>query len=568
MIANMLLIIFIPFLLGSIAYYYYMKEKITQEHKQKAQEILISSSELINAEINKYITRSKSIVANKHVASGIRAFFEWDPEEVVNFQSRMADLTGDLYYSFDKENFSTFNFYIKDENIPESWYIANINKLNDENLIEKILKSQSDAIIWRENVKQDYYGRKYITFYRNMTNIINKYVILEVNIPYENIERYINTIKIIDNVIIVHRDSFGNILDINYKNDSKYNFGEVINQDYSSFIALKKGLIENSGSMQVLIPKAYLKKEYLGSMKQTFGMFIILMALFAVASISTTFRITNSLEKFINNIKDREDLLSLVEADFEMKEITMDQIDYGDEVVVIKKKFIGLLKLINQTYRELIQKETQNSMLELELLQSRINPHLLYNSHSVIRWKALKLNDKSIVDLIDSLTRYYRVALNKGNNLIPMRSELNMLRDYINIVNMSYNYEHKLKSNIEDDLLDVPVLKHLLQPIVENAVVHGLAPLKKNGEISINAYKIEDKIAIEVKDNGMGIPKDKIEKIQNISYESAYGGYGIKNTIKRIKYYYGEDCGVYFESEGENCGTLVKVVIKHMSQGG
>ena len=150
MIANMLLIIFIPFLLGSIAYYYYMKEKITQEHKQKAQEILISSSELINAEINKYIARSKSIVANKHVASGIRAFFEWDPEEVVNFQSRMADLTGDLYYSFDKENFSTFNFYIKDENIPESCYIANINKLNDENLIEKILKSQSDAIIWRK----------------------------------------------------------------------------------------------------------------------------------------------------------------------------------------------------------------------------------------------------------------------------------------------------------------------------------------------------------------------------------------------------------------------------------
>lgn len=566
MIFNMLLITFIPFLLGSLGYYYYMKEKITQDHKQKAQEILISSSELINAEINKYIVRSKSIVANRHVASGIRAFFEWDPEEVVNFQSRMAELTGDLYYSFDKENFSTFNFYIKDESIPESWYVNNISKINDELLADRILKSPSDAIIWRERVKQDYYGRKYLTFYRNMTNIINRYVILEVNIPYENIERYMNTIKIIDNVIIVHRDSFGNILDINYRTNNNFNMDPLIKHDYSSYISLSKQLIDNSGSIQVLIPKMYLKKEYFSVMKQTFALSIILIVLFAVASIFTSFKITNTLEKFINNIKDREDIVSLGEADFDLKDLKIDEGDYGDEVIVIKKKFLDLLKLINKTYRDLMQKEAQNNMLEIELLQSRINPHLLYNSLSVIRWKALKQNDKSLVELIDSLTRYYRAALNKGSNLIPVKNEINMVKDYINIVNFSYNYEHQLIASIETDLCDVPVLKHLLQPIVENAVVHGLAPLKKNGKIIINVYRNEDKIIIEVKDDGAGIARDRIEKIQNMTYESQHGGYGIKNTIKRIKYYYGEECGVYFESEGENCGTLVKVVIKNLQR--
>lgn len=552
-LVNLILFTVVPFLVIAAVIYSFMCDNIMKEHEKKNIQLLDSCAGLINSEINLYINRSKNIATNKAIAAGLEAYLEWDAEKAVDFQNRMTAIVGDLEHSFNRNNYNTFMFYLSDYNGPQGSYVARMNSVGKNDILHDVLNATSNQVIWSPQVKIDIYNRKYMIFYRNITNIIGHKSVFEINIPYENIKRYLDGVNISEDCIIMHTNSYGEIL---YIKGAPEGIGNTGNIDTNSYFLMSKELAYESGVVTVAMPRKLIASEY---RKVLIYMFLVLIAItvFTItASIATTSRITMSLNCFINDIKNNEDIFLGNEQI---------EVDGEDEVSVIKSRFIRLIRKMNETYRDLMDMKHQNSMLEVELLQSRINPHLLYNSLSVIKWNALRQRDTRTVQLIDAMTSYYRVALSKGNNVIDVGSELNMIREYMRIVNFTHSFQYRLIENVDSNMLNLPILKHLLQPIIENSVLHGLNGKGEDGTVIINGYMEGDDIIFKIIDNGYGMDQDRIDSLLSLNYSSSYGGYGIKNIIKRIRYCYGENYGLSIESE-QGVGTTVTVRVKALDK--
>ena len=219
-------------------------------------------------------------------------------------------------------------------------------------------------------------------------------------------------------------------------------------------------------------------------------------------------------------------------------------------------------QLINMVYEE----QRSKRKAEIETLQAQIKPHFLYNTLDTIAWMAEDYNAKDIVKLVSALTKVFRIGLNKGKEVIKLRDEIEHINSYLII--QKYRYEDKLsyEINFHKDILDILILKLITQPIVENAIYHGIKEKRGKGEIRINFTKVVDEIIITVEDNGAGISEEKLQNINSMleTSNSFYidsgsgSGYGISNVNTRIKLSYGQNYGLRYYSK-LGVGTKVEI---------
>ena len=217
--------------------------------------------------------------------------------------------------------------------------------------------------------------------------------------------------------------------------------------------------------------------------------------------------------------------------------------------------------MIGQVQR-LIEQVSESKLTEkkheMKALQNQINPHFLYNSLSLINWKAIEVGNKDISNITLALSNFYRTSLNKGKNTLSIADEISNVKSYIEIQLVMHDYEFEVIYDIDDDILDYETLNLILQPIVENAIEHGI-DVKEDGEkgiITIRGRKDGDVIHISVEDNGVGMEEDKAAVI--ITRDSK--GYGIRNVNERIQLYYGEQYCLNVKSK-VNEGTCITVCI-------
>lgn len=201
----------------------------------------------------------------------------------------------------------------------------------------------------------------------------------------------------------------------------------------------------------------------------------------------------------------------------------------------------------NLALREnLLQAKINEREAKLLLLQSQINPHFLYNTLDALYFMAVIDGVDDIAEMVRSLSDTFKIALNNGDSMITIRDELERIRAYMRIQNMRYQDRFELKVDVEESILDEKILSFLLQPIIENAVTHGLESKIGNGAVSLVGYREEELIRVIISDNGIGIRDlSVIDK-----------GYGVRNVRERIRLFYGEEYDVVFDSE-EGKGTTV-----------
>ena len=230
--------------------------------------------------------------------------------------------------------------------------------------------------------------------------------------------------------------------------------------------------------------------------------------------------------------------------------------DEGDEIGELIRGFGSMIEklavLINVVYEgKLKEKEYQ-----MKALQAQINPHFLYNTLSMINWKAIAAGNDDISAITLSLASFYRTALNKGSNILKVSSELENVRSYLKIQLFMHDYEFDVVENIDEEILEYNSLNLILQPVVENAIGHGIE-LKEDGRgvITINGCLKDGCVVFEIIDNGAGMEPDKA--VQILSDTSK--GYGVRNVNERIKLYYGEEYSIRIESEP---GRGTKVIIR------
>lgn len=227
------------------------------------------------------------------------------------------------------------------------------------------------------------------------------------------------------------------------------------------------------------------------------------------------------------------------------------------EIGAIGNKFKQMVNHNLDLRERLLSSDLREREAELLLLQSQINPHFLYNTLDSLYCMAVIHEIDDIAQMVDALSRSFKLSLNKGNKLIMVRNEVEHIKSYMEVQNFRYNNRFQLIIDIEEALWDVYIIKFILQPFVENAMYHGLESKIGKGSISVRGRREENKIVFTVEDDGIGIEDlSVVEK-----------GFGVINVKERIKLYYGEGFGVEFASK-VGVGTKVTVTVGISYEGG
>jgi two-component system sensor histidine kinase YesM len=225
-------------------------------------------------------------------------------------------------------------------------------------------------------------------------------------------------------------------------------------------------------------------------------------------------------------------------------------------------------KMVNnlQAYKEYkFYKDIEHKNYELQILWEQINPHFLYNNLDMINWLAKNGQNEKVSLAINALAQFYQAALSGGMKKVPLSKELEHVRAYVNLQNMRFDNILDYKFNMPREYSDILVPRIILQPIVENSIVHGIMEKKSGvGSIVITVKKEDRDLFIIIEDDGIGMTKEVIEKMnKEIIQNTDFRGYGVRNVSKRIKLIYGSDYGLYFDSVyGKGTIVTVKLPIK------
>jgi two-component system sensor histidine kinase YesM len=235
-----------------------------------------------------------------------------------------------------------------------------------------------------------------------------------------------------------------------------------------------------------------------------------------------------------------------------------------DEVSYLGERFNEMLDEINLFFIKQKEQESSNKTLELKLMQSQINPHLLYNTLDSILWALDNKDTSRAKNLIVSLSSFFKITLSGGNDLIPLQKELELVSNYIYIQNLARSKNIKLSIKAPEDLLHSSIIKLSIQPIVENAILHGFPGFRDDGTIAITVHcPVPGSLEIVIEDNGIGIPEQELLKINEIldSYplDTEIKHFGLYNVQRRIKNLFGNEYGIRLGSE---VGHFTRIIMR------
>ena len=231
--------------------------------------------------------------------------------------------------------------------------------------------------------------------------------------------------------------------------------------------------------------------------------------------------------------------------------------DSNDEVGVLIRSFRRMMDQMNHLITEVYEGKIRLQNSEMKALQAQINPHFLYNSLSIINWKALEAGEDEISRVTLALSTYYRTSLNRGETMTTVSKEIDNIRSYLKIQLIMHDHEFQVAEEIAEGLGDYSTPKLILQPLVENAIDHGLDVSEKKEKILwITVREEKESIFFEVRDNGVGMEQEKAEQI--LTYKSS--GYGVRNVYERIHVLYGEKGEMKAESiPGEGTRVYIRI---------
>lgn len=283
-----------------------------------------------------------------------------------------------------------------------------------------------------------------------------------------------------------------------------------------------------------------------------FIVFVILLIIFIVILINSyiSFRVTNPIRELEKSVKELEE--GNLDADIYMGGSYEVQ-HLGKSVQDMKFRIKGLMQ-------DIVSEHEEKRKSEFDSLQAQINPHFLYNTLDIIVWQIENEKQSEAVHTVTALARFFRLSLGKGKNIVTVRDEIDHVKNYLMIQHMRFKNKFDYEFDIAEDVLELPSLKLMLQPLVENAIYHGMEFMDGDGMIMVKAWREEDELYLSVADNGLGMTEDKVETILTGKSTSGNGrgsGIGVKNVNERIKLYFGEAYGLTIDSEPDEGTTVI-----------
>ena len=379
------------------------------------------------------------------------------------------------------------------------------------------------------------------------TKLVNGYIFVALN---ENAfgGTFLNA-ALGDSTSIVILDENNNFLfgqkDFPYKKHIKLNGDKTI-IDSSRYIASYKEIKKLNWKVVNLVNyNSFLDK---------IGNVILTLSIYIVTSIGIVIIFTKYIYKSIYNPIDNlvRGMDKVVDGcfDFKVKD------EGNDELSLLTKQFNGLVHKINTLLNEVKHEQILKRESEIKMLQAQINPHFLFNTLNTLKWIAVMNEDTSVSNGLGALAKLLRDTIVNSKEFITVREEIYNIKNYIVIQKLRYGDSFDVNYNIKEDVYELKIIKFILQPIVENCILHGFDEDKDNQKIDIYISKMEKYLEIIIRDNGKGFDSKESKK----KNKGNLSGIGYKNVFERIKLTYGADCEMDLKSI--ICyGTEVRILI-------
>lgn len=344
-------------------------------------------------------------------------------------------------------------------------------------------------------------------------------------------------------------DEQGNVVYSGYRMDAPYKPDKETSLNYlkEHYVCIEKKIEDTKWNFCLYQPKEELEKSVWTLLLGNIPVLLLCLLLTLLLGYFFSRKMVERLEQLTENMN---------QINLGLRKVTVVS-QSKDEIGVLVRTFTRMMDEINKLISQVYEAKIKLQKTEMKALQAQINPHFLYNSLSIINWKALEADNEEISRITLALSTYYRTSLNKGETMTIAANEIRNIDAYLQIQLIMHDNSFQVIKEIQEDALSYSVPKLILQPLVENAIEHGLDVSEKEEKwLKISVCKEKDALIMAVEDNGMGMSEEQAKSI--ITYRSK--GYGVRNVNDRITLLYGEEYHLRVKSrQGEGC--RIEIVI-------
>jgi two-component system sensor histidine kinase YesM len=559
--------VIIPIIFTNLVFY----RKISHSVGEREMQYIAQDMQKIKGDFKRIIdenaTLSHAIYTDKNLYTFLDKHYE-STDEYFSYYIRYLKNMQERY-KFTFPNIYDINIYTSNPRVLNSaGYLRLTQEVRNNEWIKKLKKIKNQVLVYA-HIREDFRGLKRVFSIIRKLDYYDKWdsyeKILKIDIQFNAIARIIEDRRVDGQIFLVNdankivyasHDSYYPEGSLEFMDFSQIHYDEkdlVIEEGFDSVTTLDDWKIVGVFSRQKIM-NAYRQSAYFVF---TCAAINLLVASFIIYLISRSFHyriqiLSGHIEKVRNQ-------------DFEVIHYEGGQDEIGQLIRDYNRMVIRIKELIQDVYKADIQRqalELENKQAQLDALQSQINPHFLFNTLETIRMRSLVKDERETAEIIKYLSRIFRRALAWGNDWVTVGEEVEFVENFLKI--QQYRFEKRINYNIsmEPGTEQLMIPKMTLQPLVENASIHGIEKIKDQGIIELDIRIIEDRLHMEVADNGVGIEKEMLAQIrkelkdQEINKEHI----GIANVYWRLQLYYGESFSFNIES-GENKGTKVTISI-------
>ena len=346
-------------------------------------------------------------------------------------------------------------------------------------------------------------------------------------------------------------DEQGNVVYSGYRIDAPYKPDKETSLNYlkEHYVCIEKKIEDTKWNFCLYQPKEELEKSVWTLLLGNIPVLLLCLLLILLLGYFFSRKMVERLEQLTENMN---------QINLGLRKVTVVS-QSKDEIGVLVRTFTRMMDEINKLISQVYEAKIKLQKTEMKALQAQINPHFLYNSLSIINWKALEADNEEISRITLALSTYYRTSLNKGETMTIAANEIRNIDAYLQIQLIMHDNSFQVIKEIQEDALSYSVPKLILQPLVENAIEHGLDVSEKEEKwLKISVCKEKDALIMAVEDNGMGMSEEQAKSI--ITYRSK--GYGVRNVNDRITLLYGEEYHLRVKSrQGEGCRIEIAIPV-------
>ncbi|HIR10361.1 MAG TPA: sensor histidine kinase [Candidatus Avoscillospira stercoripullorum] len=387
------------------------------------------------------------------------------------------------------------------------------------------------------------------------------------DLRFASISSYINNVGIGQHGYCFLMDESG----ILYHPQQQLIYSQLKSEDTAALAALPDGTYSENNVIYVLktvegspwrvVGVSYVDELVTSNVWENFRLLALAAAAILLAAFLSSVFISRALSRPLKGLSSAMRLFEKNAGTF-----TYAPVGGAREVQELSESFGHMVVKIQHLMETVRREEINLRKTELKALQAQINPHFLYNTLDSIAWMCEQGRNDEAVQMVNALAQLFRISISRGHELIPIRSELRHAESYLKIQKHRYKNQFSYRFDVDESCLDFLCNKITLQPIIENAIYHGINGLVDEGEIVITLRAEGQDVVFTVADNGVGMEEEQIQAILR-KERSDHTGIGIKNVNDRLKIYFGEGYGITIDSEPD-VGTTVTIRMPQVREEG